>query len=93
TLLSLYWRRLNRNGALAGIFSGGLTMIIWDYIPLIKAGETWTNLGELTGLYSLVPGFGISLLCIVVVSLITKKPDKEIYDEFEVAAVKPIFEE
>jgi sodium/proline symporter len=93
TLLSLYWRRLNRNGALAGIISGGLTMIVWDYIPLIKAGEIRTSLGQITGLYSLVPGFGISLLCIVVVSLITKKPGKEIYDEFEVAAVKPIFEE
>jgi sodium/proline symporter len=93
TLLSLYWRRLNRAGALAGILSGGLTVIIWDRIPFIKDGEAWTNLGRITGLYSLAPGFCISLLCIVAVSLITKAPDKEIYDEFEVAAVKPILEE
>ncbi|MDR2028772.1 MAG: sodium/proline symporter, partial [Treponema sp.] len=93
TLLSLYWRRLNRNGALAGIISGALTVIVWDFIPLIKTGETWTNLGQITGLYSLAPGFGISLFCIVAVSLITKEPVKEIYDEFEVAAAKPILEE
>jgi sodium/proline symporter len=93
TLVSLYWRRLNRSGALAGMLGGGLTMIIWDYIPLIPAGGIRTNLGQFTGLYSMVPGFCVSLLCIVAVSLITTKPVKEIYDEFEVAAAKPIFEE
>jgi sodium/proline symporter len=93
TLLSLYWRRLNRAGALAGILGGGFTVILWDNIPLVKDGALWTTLDRFTGLYSLAPGFGVSLLCIVVVSLLTKAPDREIYDEFEVAAVKPILEE
>ena len=66
-------------GAVAGIISGGLTVIIWDYIPL-AGGQT---LGAATGLYSLVVGFAISLILILAVSLCTKAPDAEMVREFE----------
>jgi sodium/proline symporter len=92
-LLSLYWKRLTRTGAIAGICAGGLTVILWDYVPLILRGGQRLNLGEATGLYSLTPGFCLSLLFIVVVSLATKPPSAEILEEFEIAAVKPILEE
>lgn len=78
-VMSLFWKRTNLPGAVAGIVSGGLTVIIWDYIPLV-GGQT---LGAVTGLYSLAVGFLLSLLCIVVVSLATKAPSKEITDEFD----------
>jgi Na+/proline symporter len=45
------------------------------------------------GLYSLAPGFCISLAFIIVISLLTKPPVPAVYEEFERAAVKPIFEE
>ena len=77
--LSLFWRRTNFAGAVAGIVSGGLTVIIWDYIPFIN-GQT---LGTATGLYSLATGFVISILCIVIFSLCTKAPEKEILEEFD----------
>ncbi len=84
-LLSLFWRRTNLAGAIAGIVSGGLTVIIWDYIPL-AGGQT---LGAATGLYSLAVGFVLSALMIVVFSLATKAPSREITDEFDrVAAMK-----
>lgn len=84
-LLSLFWRRTNLAGAIAGIVSGGLTVIIWDYIPLV-GGQT---LGGATGLYSLAVGFLLSTLMIVIFSLATKAPSKEITDEFDkVAAMK-----
>jgi sodium/proline symporter len=92
-LLSLYWKRLNRSGAVAGMVSGGLVVIIWDYILCIPGKTGWVTLGEATGLYSLMPGFCVSLVCIVIVSLITKPPSQKVYDEFEQAASKPIFEE
>jgi sodium/proline symporter len=92
-LLSLYWKRLNRHGAAAGILAGGLTVFIWDYIFFIPEKSGWVTLERATGLYSLVPGFCVSLFCIVVVSLLTKPPTPEIYEEFERASVKPIFEE
>ncbi|MCI8814134.1 MAG: sodium/proline symporter PutP [Lachnospiraceae bacterium] len=78
-LLSLFWKRTNLAGAVAGIITGGLAVVIWDYIPL-GGGQT---LGSVTGLYSLVVGFVLSSLMIVICSLATKAPSQEILDEFE----------
>ena len=66
-------------GAVAGIVSGALTVLVWDYLPL-AGGRT---LGAATGLYSLAVGFAISLALIVGVSLATKAPSEEILREFE----------
>lgn len=78
-LCALFWKRTNLIGAIAGVVSGGLTVIIWDYIPL-AAGKT---LGTVTGIYSLLVGFFISLLCIIVFSLCTKAPDADMLEDFE----------
>lgn len=78
-IMSLFWKRTNLPGAVAGIASGALTVIIWDYIPFI-GGQT---LKGVTGLYSLVVGFAVSILMIIIVSLCTKKPGEEILQEFE----------
>ena len=78
-LMSLYWRRTNLQGAVAGIAAGALTVIVWDYIPLVS-GNT---LGEATGLYSLAAGFALSLLAIVVISLCTPAPGEEMLREFD----------
>lgn len=78
-VLSLFWKRTNLQGAVAGILSGAITVIIWEYIPLV-GGQT---LGAATGLYSLVVGFFLSLACIIIVSLCTPAPSAEILQEFE----------
>ena len=78
-LLALYWKRSTLAGAISGMATGALTVIVWDYFPLVN-GET---LYKATGLYSLVLGFALALLVNVVVSLISKKPSKEITDEFD----------
>lgn len=78
-LMSLFWRRTNLPGAIAGIISGGGMVILWDYIPLI-GGQT---LGAATGIYSLLVGFLFSIIVIVIVSLCTKAPSREITDEFD----------
>ncbi|MCU7917915.1 MAG: sodium/proline symporter PutP [Candidatus Thiodiazotropha sp. (ex Epidulcina cf. delphinae)] len=59
-LLSLYWRGMNRWGALAGILAGGLTVVIWKPLQ-----------GGLFDLYEIVPGFLLSLLMIMLVSRLT----------------------
>ncbi len=76
---SLFWKRTNFAGAVAGIISGGLTVIVWDYLPLVN-GQT---IYKATGIYSLLVGFIISLVCIVGFSLMTSAPSKEIVAEFE----------
>ncbi|MBT2968828.1 MAG: sodium/proline symporter [gamma proteobacterium symbiont of Ctena orbiculata] len=59
-LLSLYWNGMNRWGALAGIISGGLTVVIWKPLQ-----------GGIFDLYEIIPGFLISLLMILLVSRVT----------------------
>lgn len=78
-LLALFWKRSTLSGAISGMATGALTVIIWDYIPLVN-GQT---LYAATNLYSLVVGFGLALIVNVIVSLLSKKPSKEIIDEFD----------
>ena len=74
-LLSLYWRRTTLQGAVAGMLSGAATVIIWSNFI--------APLGGWFGVYELLPGFVISAAVIVVVSLLTKEPPKEVTDDFD----------
>lgn len=76
-LFSLFWKRTNRAGAIAGMLSGGAMVFIWKL--LLKP------LGGIFGIYELLPAFLVSCIFIVVFSLITKKPSAEIEEEFEKA--------
>lgn len=71
-LLSLYWKRMNKWGALAGMVAGAATVIIWTQFPALSKM-----------LYEMVPGFAASLLAIVVVSLATAKPSAQLEKQFE----------
>ena len=71
-LFSLFWKRVNKWGAMAGMISGGVTVIAWHYAQ-----------GGIFSLYELLPAFVVSCIFIVVVSLLTKAPEKEIVEEFE----------
>lgn len=92
-LMSLYWKKTNLAGAAAGMLSGGVTVIIWDYIKFIEStivdeitGKEIIikqTLGESTGIYSLLVGFFISILFIVIFSLVTKPVSQDVIDEFE----------
>ncbi|PRO67307.1 sodium/proline symporter PutP [Alkalicoccus urumqiensis] len=73
-LFSLFWKRMTRNGALAGMISGGLTVIIWVNLS-----------GGLFDLYELVSGFVISSLMIILFSLIGPKPTPDMEAAFEQA--------
>ncbi|HNX99395.1 MAG TPA: sodium/proline symporter [Oscillospiraceae bacterium] len=74
-LASLFWKRSNRYGALAGMISGGAMVFIWKYLvrPL---GGGWN-------IYELLPAFLVSGIFIVAVSLLTPAPEKEIVEEYE----------
>lgn len=86
-LMSLFWRRTNLAGAIGGIVGGGLTVIIWDYIPF--GGQT---LAGITGLYSLVIGFAVGIVLILMLSLMTKEPDEEMLHEFDDVKYKRVIE-
>lgn len=76
-LFSLFWKRVNRAGAIAGMLSGGITVFIWKL--LLKP------LGGVFGIYELLPAFIVSCIFIVAVSLSTEKPSEEIQKEFQLA--------
>ena len=74
-LFSLFWKRTNKWGALAGMVCGGSMVFIWKY--LIRP------LGGIWNIYELLPAFLIACAAIVIVSLLTPKPSKEIEEEFD----------
>ena len=91
-LVGMFWKRMNWQGALAGILGGGLTAFIWYYC--FTQGTTFnveTGLYEITraaliyntGLYEMVPGVIVSLLAIFVVTKLTSEPDKEVQETFD----------
>jgi sodium/proline symporter len=71
-ILSLYWSRMNRNGALAGMVVGAITVLIWHELS-----------GGLFDVYEILPGFILSTLAIVIVSLLTAGPADEVARQFE----------
>lgn len=70
-LLSLYWKRMNKSGALAGLVIGSVTVILWKTLEINP------------DVYEMIPGFIMGTLAIVVVSLMTTKPSKQMDDQFK----------
>lgn len=74
-LCSLFWKRTNLQGAIAGMLAGGISVFVWKY--------GIATLGGAFAIYELLPAFIIGIIAIIVVSLLTKAPSKEIVEEFE----------
>ena len=71
-LISVLWKRMTRNGALAGMLVGAITVVVWkNFIGL--------------GLYEIIPGFILASLTIYVVSLMGKEPTADIQRRFDIA--------
>ena len=74
-LFSLFWKRINKPGAIAGMISGAGMVFLWKLVI--------SKLGGAFAIYELLPAFIFSSICIVVVSLLTKAPSKEIEEDFD----------
>ncbi|TWP23806.1 sodium/proline symporter PutP [Apibacter muscae] len=72
-ILSLFWKRTNAWGALAGMLTGGISVLVWVYAGLY----------DKTGIYEIIPSFFLSLVMIIIISLCTEKPKKEIIDTYD----------
>ena len=79
-LFSLFWRRANRFGALAGMVSGGLMIFVWKYLV--------RPLGGVWDIYELLPAFIVACIFIVAVSLATPAPEQKVLDEFDLVSGK-----
>jgi len=71
-VLSLLWKRTTAIGALAGMVVGGVTVLLWVYLP-----------HHYKEVYEIIPGFGLGFITIIVVSLLTPKPSIAILKEFD----------
>ena len=74
-LCALFWRRSNRQGIMAGLVVGGVMIFVWKFLVAPMSG--------MFNIYELLPAFLCALCAIVVVSLLTPAPEKEITDMFD----------
>ncbi len=74
-LFSLFWKRTNKAGAIAGMVGGAGMVFLWKLVI--------SKLGGAFAIYELLPAFLFSAVCIVVVSLLTKAPSQQIQEDFE----------
>jgi sodium/proline symporter len=77
-IFSLYWKKMNKQGALAGMLTGAITVLIWIYAPITVGGELLSSV-----MYEIVPGFILSTIAIVVVSNFTAAPDESVEKMFD----------
>ena len=84
TIFSLFWKRINRAGAIAGMVSGAGMVFLWKLVI--------SKLGGVFAIYELLPAFLLSCVAIIVVSLLTKAPSQEIREDFEAVRTGAISE-
>ena len=83
-LFSLFWRRTNKWGVLAGMLSGIISIFLWKFLV--------RPIGGVFDVYELLPAFIISSLFILIISLVTAPPSKEVTDVFDEVAGKKVEE-
>ena len=74
-LCALFWKRSNRQGIMAGLVAGSVMIFVWKF--QIKP------LGGIWNIYELLPAFLVALAAIVIVSLLTPAPEKDVVRAFE----------
>ncbi|MEL6780965.1 MAG: sodium:proline symporter, partial [Pseudomonadota bacterium] len=76
-LLSLYWKGLSREGALAGMVTGAVTVLFWLYAPVQINGQSLSQV-----IYEIIPGFILSGLAAIIVSLVAQRARQKVQDKF-----------
>lgn len=76
-LLSLFWKRMTSSGAMAGMLAGAVVVFGWKH--WVPADSVWHNV------YEMIPAFGCAALSIIIVSLLSPKPSRQIEDRFRQA--------
>ena len=70
-ILSLFWQRMTKNGALVGMITDALTVIIWKNLS-----------GGMFELYEILPGFVFCAITVILVSLLDRSPSREVKQIF-----------
>ena len=75
-LLMLFWKGYTRDGALASMIVGAVTVLFWLYVPVVDGAPLESII------YAMIPGFILSTLAGVGVGMLTRKPEPVVMDEF-----------
>ena len=78
-LIKLFWKRMNTQGAIAGMLGGGIMVFVWKFVVRTSFA------GSVLDIYELLPAFLTGLALGIIVSLATPAPSAEIVKEFEKA--------
>ena len=87
-ILSVFWRRFTYKGALAGVIAGALADVLWLVFFTTTLDGMFGDVSTCivnTGIYELIPGFAVSMIAAVVVTLLDKAPSKEVTDIYDAA--------
>ena len=76
-LLSLFWKRMTSSGAMAGMLTGAIIVFGWK--------EILPENSALASIYEMIPAFSLATIAVIVVSLLSPKPEQHILDTFEQA--------
>lgn len=71
TILGLYWKKANKEGAIASMIVGMVSYVVFNY-----------NYPRPLGMHAIVASLILSLIAFVVVSKFTKEPSKDIIETF-----------
>ncbi|MCK3658759.1 sodium:proline symporter [Pasteurellaceae bacterium Pebbles2] len=74
-LLSLFWKRMNSTGAMAGMLTGAIVVFSWK--KLTPVDSVWN------GVYEMIPAFGLATLAVIIGSLLSAKPETQIVETFD----------
>ncbi|WP_420406001.1 sodium:solute symporter family protein [Nisaea sp.] len=73
-VLGIWWKRANRQGAIAGMIGGFVAGTAYLYYVHFAGGEPWMGIDHLR--FGMI-GMPVSLIAMIVVSLMTEEPDEE----------------
>lgn len=76
-VLSIFWRRMTKQGAVAGIIVGALSVILWHNLE-----------GGVFELYEIIPGYVLGTIAVVLTSLFTQMPSNQVLEQFDNAWAK-----
>ncbi|WP_343798572.1 sodium/proline symporter PutP [Bacillus carboniphilus] len=85
-LFALFWKRMTRNGAIAGMVVGAVTVVVWKLLSTPTTNEAGEVIKEAVipfSLYEIVPGFILATVAILIFSYVGKEPNKKMENEFD----------
>lgn len=82
-LISLVWKNMTKQAAIAGMLAGTLTVLIWIFVPINAQGETLSSI-----IYEIIPGFLASAAVIVITSLVWPNRNKDVDELYTAFSTK-----